>query len=114
MFTRRAKSAGPRVGRGREAGPNTGDAGRARPPGGALVGLAHHVRDAAGPDGLLPTYGDRKNVYMTHPLDKGVPATLEREVDIPGGQEDAAVVLGLPATCRAISSCASSPTASSC
>jgi hypothetical protein len=40
-----------------------------------------------GMSGLLPTYADRKSVYMTHPLDKGVPATLEREVDIPTGKK---------------------------
>ncbi len=40
-----------------------------------------------GSTGLLPTYGDRVNVYMTHPLRQGVPATLEREVDIPTGKK---------------------------
>jgi hypothetical protein len=40
-----------------------------------------------GQTGLLPSYGARTNVYMTHPLDKGVPATLEREVDIPTGKK---------------------------
>jgi hypothetical protein len=39
-----------------------------------------------GSTGLLPTYGDRANVYMTHPLRQGVPATLEREVDVPTGK----------------------------
>ena len=41
----------------------------------------------AGATGLLPTYGDRANVYMTHPLGRGVPATLEREVDVPAGKK---------------------------
>jgi hypothetical protein len=40
-----------------------------------------------GATGLLPSYGDRTNVCMTHPLDRGVPATLEREVEIPAGKK---------------------------
>jgi hypothetical protein len=40
-----------------------------------------------GMTGLLPSHGDRTSVYMTHPLDKGVPATLEREVDVPTGKK---------------------------
>jgi hypothetical protein len=40
-----------------------------------------------GQTGLLESYGDRKGVYMTHPPDKGVPATLERDVEIPAGKK---------------------------
>jgi hypothetical protein len=40
-----------------------------------------------GATGLLPSYGDRASVYMTHPLRQGVPATLAREVDIPTGKK---------------------------
>jgi len=40
-----------------------------------------------GSTGLLPSYGDRVNVYMTHPLGRSVPATLEREVEIPTGKK---------------------------
>jgi hypothetical protein len=36
---------------------------------------------------LLPSHGNRENVYMTHPVDKGVPAKLEREVDVPAGKK---------------------------
>jgi hypothetical protein len=41
----------------------------------------------SGHTGLLPSYGDRANVYMTHPLSRSVPATLEREVEIPTGKK---------------------------
>ena len=40
-----------------------------------------------GSTGLLPSYGDRTSVYMTHPPKQGVPATLEREVDVPTGKK---------------------------
>jgi hypothetical protein len=41
----------------------------------------------AGFTGLLASHGDRASVYMTHPLDRKTPATLEREVDIPSGKK---------------------------
>jgi hypothetical protein len=40
-----------------------------------------------GASGLLPSYGDRSNVCRTHPLSRGVPATLERDVEIPAGRK---------------------------
>ncbi|MBI3856342.1 MAG: hypothetical protein HY293_11700 [Planctomycetes bacterium] len=40
-----------------------------------------------GQTGVLPSYGDRSSVYMTHPLDKTTPARLEREVDVPSGKK---------------------------
>lgn len=36
---------------------------------------------------LLPSHNGRDNVYMTHPLDRGVPAKLERDVDVPAGRK---------------------------
>ncbi len=36
---------------------------------------------------LLPSYGNRESVYMTHPVDRGVPAKLAREVDVPAGKK---------------------------
>jgi len=35
---------------------------------------------------LLPSHNGRDNVYMTHPPDRGVPAKLERDVDVPAGK----------------------------
>ena len=40
-----------------------------------------------GQTGLVPSHGDRTNVYMTHPPAERVPATLERDVDIPTGKK---------------------------
>jgi len=36
---------------------------------------------------LLPSHNGRDSVYMTHPLDRGVPAKLERDVDVPAGKK---------------------------
>jgi len=40
-----------------------------------------------GKTGLIPSYGDRTSVWITHPLNRTTPATLEREVDIPSGKK---------------------------
>jgi len=40
-----------------------------------------------GKTGLIPSYGDRNSVWITHPLDRKTPAKLEREVDIPSGKK---------------------------
>jgi len=40
-----------------------------------------------GKTGLIPNYGDRNSVWITHPLDRKTPAKLEREVDIPSGKK---------------------------
>lgn len=41
----------------------------------------------AGASGLLPSHGDRKSVYMTHPIDRSTPASLEREVNVLAGKK---------------------------
>lgn len=41
----------------------------------------------AGNTGLLQSYGERTNVYMTHPIDPKTPAKLEREVMLPAGKK---------------------------
>src|SRR6185503_14448798 len=40
-----------------------------------------------GKTGLIPSYGDRTSVWITHPLNRTTPAKLEREVDIPSGKK---------------------------
>ena len=40
-----------------------------------------------GSTGLLPSYGDRTSVFVTHPLNRTTAAKLEREVDIPSGRK---------------------------
>lgn len=37
-------------------------------------------------DKLVPSYGDRGNVYITHPFAREKPASLEREMEIPAGK----------------------------
>jgi hypothetical protein len=40
-----------------------------------------------GKTGLIPSYGDRTSVWVTHPLNRTTPAKLERDVDIPSGKK---------------------------
>jgi hypothetical protein len=55
----------------------------------AAIWTDWHVTSSTEPGatGLLPSYGDRKNVYMTHPLAQGVPATIDRQVEVPTGKK---------------------------
>ncbi|HVR83364.1 MAG TPA: hypothetical protein VMU54_03575 [Planctomycetota bacterium] len=41
----------------------------------------------AGMTALYPTFGGRDSVYLTHPLDRTTPATLERDLDVPSGKK---------------------------